>query len=106
MIALIAINLQALELINAIKFRTVEPLGPEETYRPIDATQLGAMRPPIERICSAVGLWSSKPCWRPLHRSCSFPDRKDEKIKCPGTREPGFLKESMLGFREAALLWI
>jgi hypothetical protein len=27
-IALIAINLQALELINAIKFRTVEPLGP------------------------------------------------------------------------------
>ena len=42
MIALIAINLQALELMAAIKFRTVSShLGKEETYRPIDAPQIG-----------------------------------------------------------------
>ena len=89
---MIAINLQALELINASSSGRSSHWGPEEIYRPTDATPLGAMRPPIERICSAVGLWSSKPCWRPLHRFCSLPDRKDEKIKCPGTRGTGVLE--------------
>ena len=42
MIPLIAINLQALELMAAIKFRTVSShLGKEETYCPIDAPQIG-----------------------------------------------------------------